>query len=816
MSAIPLRPRGGSHAHSAEVPEEIAAQFRAAVSTTHPDLVLPETEPLIASGKWESATALGDHNPNKFWYVFHLSPVPHAVYGHWVLTGSKPFKWTADEIDALAPEQIAALAEQGRAFNEELKRQKDEQVRQRRPEVFSEYMAARPAPADFPYVVRKGIDVPPGVRLVEHRFRESYRSGFTKQEHTRRGSPQPALMIPLRTIEDERLQTAEYISADGDKDYAYGLPTRGACYIYGEFDPTRPVYLAEGIATAGTVHQLTGCMTIRCGSAGNFRAVLLALRGRYGDTTRLVVCAERGNGYAQAVAAAAQYSALVSTPPFAEGDEGTDYNDFWKIHGDDATREAIVAQIGQPDAAEAADAGGDAGESPLFRAWVDSINKEFALVERWGIDAAFARFEDDGDPLPVTDSTLRMVLADRGFRRGDKQPHLIWQRSPSKRKYRRAAFDPEWAFLDRERDLNLWRGFAVQPAPGDWSLYRRLVEDVIAGGDRRVAEYLLNYLAHLVQRPGTRTNVALVLYGPQGVGKNTFTGALLRIFGPHAIELSDRNMLVGEFTGHLENKVLIGCDEMSWAGDHTFQERLKTAITAATVQVHYKGHTPFDTPNTRNVMLTTNHEHAIRIEPGDRRFCVINVTDPFAGLYGEEQARARSAYFDPLYAQMEAGGYAALLHDLLARDLTGFDVRAYPRTAAHAKQAELSLSPVERWLVAALRAGTYAPALGPTRGQDTAAWGAATEAEKRAVFSDYEAFCKNAGLRHYPGDSLFWDRLRTLMGDRLPQRQLRQGTHRPRVVTLPPLAVARERVRLTLGIPPFEEDEPDVEEPAAP
>jgi hypothetical protein len=49
--------------------------------------------------------------------------------------------------------------------------------------------------------------------------------------------------------------------------------------------------------------------------------------------------------------------------------------------------------------------------------------------------------------------------------------------------------------------LNLWRSFAVDPVPGDWSLMGDHILKVICRGDPERGDYFLNWLARMVQYP---------------------------------------------------------------------------------------------------------------------------------------------------------------------------------------------------------------------------------------------------------------------------------------------------------------------------
>ena len=73
----------------------------------------------------------------------------------------------------------------------------------------------------------------------------------------------------------------------------------------------------------------------------------------------------------------------------------------------------------------------------------------------------------------------------------------------------------------------------------------------------------------------------------------------------------------------------------------------------------------------------------------ERRFFVLEISDERQGDH---------AYFAAIEEQMKAGGLAAMLHDLLAFDLSNTNIRSVPATAALLENKERSLEPVEAWL----------------------------------------------------------------------------------------------------------------------
>lgn len=144
------------------------------------------------------------------------------------------------------------------------------------------------------------------------------------------------LVVPAYDI-DGNLAAVQLIDIDGEKRTATGCSTRGAFFL---IEPrirlrTAPLLIAEGYATAATLHEETGHAAAVAFGAGNLRPVAEALRSKHPDRT-IVICADNDHhklnganpGIAKAREAAQAVGALLFVPKFKEGDPGTDWNDF--------------------------------------------------------------------------------------------------------------------------------------------------------------------------------------------------------------------------------------------------------------------------------------------------------------------------------------------------------------------------------------------------------------------------------------------------------------------------------------------------------
>ena len=109
-------------------------------------------------------------------------------------------------------------------------------------------------------------------------------------------SPAGQLLVPVRDLEG-RLWSLLLIDADGQKRFLKGGRKNGLMHL---IDPNGaidhgPVLIAEGYATAATVHEATGWPAVTAFDAGNLESVALAIRERH-LTVAMVVAGDDDHG----------------------------------------------------------------------------------------------------------------------------------------------------------------------------------------------------------------------------------------------------------------------------------------------------------------------------------------------------------------------------------------------------------------------------------------------------------------------------------------------------------------------------------------
>lgn len=218
---------------------------------------------------------------------------------------------------------------------------------------------------------------------------------------------------------------------------------------------------------------------------------------------------------------------------------------------------------------------------------------------------------------------------------------------------------------------------------------KRHVHKVLANGNPQAFKYIIKWTAWSLQNPGQRAEVALVFKGGRGTGKGVFGRAVKAAFGQHGMHISSDRHLTGHFNAHFQDCALLFADEAYWPGHKAAEGSIKRLITEPTLLIEPKGINAFEIENCIHLILAANEEWVVPAGQDERRHAVFEVS---------ERHKQQRDYFRPLFDEMENGGVAAMVHDLLAYDLAGWHPRDdVPKTAALHEQKLLSLSAEKQW-----------------------------------------------------------------------------------------------------------------------
>ena len=363
----------------------------------------------------------------------------------------------------------------------------------------------------------------------------------------------------------------------------------------------------------------------------------------------------------------------------------------------------------------------------------------------------------------------------------------VWLKSPQRRQFKGLVFSPG---RDKPDYYNLWRGFSVEPKKGNCSRFWDLVRDAICAGVPGLFEYVRCYCAHLVQRPWERPEVALILRGGQGTGKNTFVDTLGSLVSHHFRQVNSTEQLTGRFNGHMKSILLLHANEASWGGNKSERGKLKAMVTDATMPVEMKNQDIIDIDNYLRLIVSSNEDWPVPIDVDDRRFLVLDVSPVY---------QQNKTFFEALHKQLRQGGLEALMHDLLAINLGGFAPRNKPASPFGADIKIRSADSTTRWLYDVLNGNAWATG-SPVFDQA----GSPAEKPKESMFADYQQWVRTAADRHPVSRDQFFKVVRSLLGTAMTDARSAApaGQTRERKLVFSSLAACRsefERATKTTG-----------------
>ena len=324
------------------------------------------------------------------------------------------------------------------------------------------------------------------------------------------------------------------------------------------------------------------------------------------------------------------------------------------------------------------------------------------------------------------DEALRMVdvVGDDGEIKRKKLGN-IWINSRAARSYEEEVFDPTGAEIaSREHPkkvLNTFRGYR------NWDMKRakkpvhllKLIKEVLAGDDEASYKFILDWCAHVIQRPGHKTGVVLVLSGGEGVGKSLFADVIFKLTDPYSCTDSGGSKLFGKFNSHLEQTLFYKMDEFEWIqnsrGRVNMDEGMfKSLVTDTHMAIEQKGVSVKKRGrNYLNFMITTNHPRPVPITSKSRRYSLFRTSDDALPVGDQE----RQDFFDSIGEEVGRetggdgnGGLEWMYNFLSKRKLPNMHLqRCIPHTPAMQDALSESMSMEQEWWRECLLGNTLFP-----------------------------------------------------------------------------------------------------------
>jgi hypothetical protein len=298
----------------------------------------------------------------------------------------------------------------------------------------------------------------------------------------------------------------------------------------------------------------------------------------------------------------------------------------------------------------------------------------------------------------------------------------LWNRSKYRCEYDRIAFTEH----ADQGSFNIYHGLSISRS--DLTAHSREqampwvqhIYDIWCRGDETLFDYVIRRFAMLVQRPFTKSKVAMVMSSRQGAGKGVVLAPIQEIFGKYFKALKPENVF-GAFNDSVSDCLVLFLDECTIGGSKRSAAQLKTLITEKEHYINAKHLPGVMVENHINLFIATNERWSVHVEGCDRRYIVIQLDNRYAG----KSTKRTHDYF----SRVRSVPYQAVYLFLMGVDISGFVPTIYPTTEATRTQKLYGMDSVTAWVHQSLA--------------EEVQWTTLPTITRQQLYVEYDAFVKN-------------------------------------------------------------------------
>jgi hypothetical protein len=589
-------------------------------------------------------------------------------------------------------------------------------------------------------------------------------------------------------------------SGNGDENYCH---SRGV-YFYRK-QPVENFIVGEGIETTLAAMQAMGMNGCACLSTAGMQNITLPE-----GINNLYICVDSDKNFAgqkASIKLADRYKNKIKNifmvspceSCFSDTPDKVDFNDLLMGEGgEESIRDRFGAAVDFKDFSWVPPKNDvDAEFIPETLAALKKLNEKYAAVLMSGNFRVLREGFDETEKkhsLSFLKKTafadymcIKKVLVEKNDELKPAPIGKTWLSWSGRRTYSDVVFDP--TDKNDASVYNLFKGL-LKPKKGNWSRMQYHMKNVICNGNEKHYEYLIAWMARIVQKPGgLRPGVAVVMRGKKGCGKGAFTDYFKEIFGESFLAMADPKHFTGQFNMHLSKALVVLLDEAVWGGDKQSESKLKFIITAPETLYTPKGIDSIPMKSFLNIIIASNEDWVVPATGDERRFFVLDVSKKFL---------KNKKYFDAFYDEILNGGPAAMMYDLLKHDYSAINLRDAPFTDSLVEQIQQSLPITLDFWMALLSRGFLLsdkfnnspmltsydemPSIWPN-----AAW-------KFEVFNEFQEWCSKKKERYIPNERIFWRKTWEIWPGGKPGRmQRKQDGQKWDAIIIPSLKALQEK-----------------------
>lgn len=220
--------------------------------------------------------------------------------------------------------------------------------------------------------------------------------------------------------------------------------------------------------------------------------------------------------------------------------------------------------------------------------------------------------------------------------------------------------------------LNTYREFVPKNKPASLAVWNEYLSRMFPVIEEQ--NHILDYLAHILQKPAQRTQYVLTIIGDKGCGKSSLGDLLaLLVAGQYKAFMCPSDMTKASETGITDSLVCV-IDDYKKQIDN---ESLKSIITARTKRVEEKyKQSEMRQAYARIIVFTNYLEPYINVDESERRHYA-----PSYIAHKVSQQETVEWLSNEWNDYLITGGIEAIYNSLITRDISGFNASTPPASA---------------------------------------------------------------------------------------------------------------------------------------
>jgi hypothetical protein len=169
---------------------------------------------------------------------------------------------------------------------------------------------------------------------------------------------------------------------------------------------------------------------------------------------------------------------------------------------------------------------------------------------------------------------------------------------------------------------------------------------ILCNNDNEIYNWLIEWIAHCIQKPYEKSGKVPVFISKQGAGKGTLMLLLSKMLGRNRVfeTASPEKDVFCRFNGMLKDAFIINMNEIKRKDIQNDAGELKKLATDPTIKLELKGKDPIDIASYHRIIITTNDDIPIQSTKDDRRNIIIRCSDEVVG---------DAEYFKQLYDYLD-------------------------------------------------------------------------------------------------------------------------------------------------------------------